>query len=66
MEQLLQYFIFLPLIGFLLSFTFANKQEKIISGIAYTSIGVFLAGIVCFTAFWLLKGMPILHQKHFV
>lgn len=66
MEQLLQYFIFLPLIGFLLSFTFANKQEKIISGIAYTSIGVFLAGIICFTAIWLLKGMPTLHQKHFV
>lgn len=66
MEQLLQYFIFLPLIGFLLSFTFGNKQEKIISGIAYTSIGVFLAGIICFTAIWLSKGMPILHQKHFV
>ena len=66
MEKLLQLFIFLPLFGFLLSFTFANKQEKIISAIAYSSIGIFLIGIICFTSFWLFSGMPILHHKHFV
>lgn len=66
MEQLLQIFIFLPLAGFLISFFFANKQEKVISAVAYLSVGIFLVGIILYTGFWVLNGSPILNQKHFV
>lgn len=66
MEQLLQFFIFLPLAGFIISFFFANKQEKIISAVSYLSVGLFLIGIVLFTVYWIFQGAPILNQKHYV
>ncbi len=66
MEQFLQLFIFIPLIGFLVSFLFVNKQEKLISAVAYTSVGVQLAGVFLFILYWIAKGSPVLDLKHFV
>ena len=66
MEQILQAFIFIPLIGFIISFFFANKQEKLISAVAYSSVGLQLAGIVAFTSYWIFQNSPVLDVKHFV
>lgn len=66
MEQILQLFIFLPLLGFVLSLFFNNTQEKLISGVAYTSVGVQLIGIISFTIYWLLQHAPTINLKHFV
>jgi len=66
MEQLLQFFIFIPLVGFLISFIFVNKQEKLISAVAYASVGLQLAGVFIFTIYWIINKSPLLHLKHFV
>jgi NADH-quinone oxidoreductase subunit L len=66
MEQFLQAFIFLPLIGFLVSLCFNNSQEKLISAVAYTSVGFQLLGLVSFIVFWIANQYPILNLKHFV
>jgi NADH-quinone oxidoreductase subunit L len=66
MEQLLQLFIFIPLIGFIVSFFFSNKQEKLISGVAQISIGFQLVSLIVFTVYWLMDKAPILNLKHYV
>jgi NADH:ubiquinone oxidoreductase subunit 5 (subunit L)/multisubunit Na+/H+ antiporter MnhA subunit len=66
MEQLLQLFIFIPLIGFFISFIFLNKQEKPISAVAYGSVGLQLASVLVFIIYWIIQGAPVLDLKHFV
>jgi len=66
MEQLLQLFIFLPLAGFCLSLFFSNKQERIISGIAFTTVGFQFIGILSFIIYWLFQHAPVINLKHFV
>jgi NADH-quinone oxidoreductase subunit L len=66
MEILLQLFIFIPLIGFFISFLFVNKQEKLISAVAYGSVGLQLTGVILFTIYWVFNNSPVLDLKHFV
>lgn len=66
MEQLLQLFIFLPLLSFFISLLFKNTQEKLISRIAYLSVGTHLFGIIVFIGYWVFKKCPTLDVKHFV
>lgn len=64
MPQILQLFIILPLIGFLFSMAAPRKRERIISGIATCTVGLHGLGVLAFSAFWLLKGSPLLDIKH--
>jgi NADH-quinone oxidoreductase subunit L len=66
MSQLLQLFIWLPISGFLFSLLIPRKKETVISGIAIATAGIHLAGILVFTAYWLLNGYPVLDIKHIV
>ena len=66
MEQLLQFFIFIPLIGFIVSFFFSTKQEKLISGAGYSLLGIQLFSIIVFIIYWILQGAPTLDVKHYV
>ncbi len=66
MEQLLIYFIFFPFVSFFISLLFQNKQEKLISTVAFTSVGIQLTGVIVFTGYWLLHSAPTLNLKHFV
>jgi NADH-quinone oxidoreductase subunit L len=66
MEQLLQYFIFIPLIGFIVSFFFSSKQERLLSGTTYSLIGLQLISIIAFIVYWILQGAPTLDVKHYV
>jgi NADH-quinone oxidoreductase subunit L len=66
MSQLLQFFILIPLAGFLTSFLLPRKKERIMSGLVLGTIGLHLAGVVAFIWFWLLNGHPVLDKKHIV
>jgi len=66
MEHLLQLFIFIPLVGFILSLFFSNRQEKQIAGVAYSIVGIQFIGILLFVISWVLQSSPDLNLKHFV
>jgi NADH-quinone oxidoreductase subunit L len=57
MEQYIQFFILIPLIGLILSFFPANKQEKALFGITVTTIILHLLAAAGFTIMWVLNGM---------
>ncbi|PLK42269.1 proton-conducting transporter membrane subunit [Emticicia sp. TH156] len=62
-NQLLIYFILVPLTGFILSTFFPNRQEKIIFGVTITTIvGHLVLGSV-FTIVWLMNGAPGIFYK---
>jgi NADH-quinone oxidoreductase subunit L len=65
MEQYLQFFIILPLAGFILSMVIPRKKETSLSGIAIATVGIQVAGLLLFVTYWLLKNHPILDVKHF-
>ncbi len=56
MEKLLQYFIFIPFIGYLLSLLSKKKNEKFISIIAIVTTATQLVFLLYFSIFWLLDG----------
>lgn len=66
MEQLLQLFIILPLAGIIASFFFNRHQERMISGTAFTIVGLQLLGIGVFTVYWLINGAPMLELDSLV
>jgi NADH-quinone oxidoreductase subunit L len=65
MEQLLQLFIIVPLLGFLVSLFFRNKDEKAISFVAIATMGIQFFGLIIFVLLWIRNGSPILNSKHF-
>lgn len=65
MEQLLQFFILLPLVGFLVSLFFRNRNENALAGIAITTVGIQLAALIAFVFSWMTEGSPLLNIKHF-
>jgi NADH:ubiquinone oxidoreductase subunit 5 (subunit L)/multisubunit Na+/H+ antiporter MnhA subunit len=66
MPQFLQYFIWLPLAGFLLTLLIPRKNERMISAISIALVTVQLIGILSFITIWLLNGHPLLDRKHMV
>lgn len=66
MVQLLQFFIWIPLIGFLFSFLLPRKKETLIFGVVISTIGLSLIGILSFLVFWIINKAPTLDIKHIV
>ncbi len=66
MEAFIQYFIFIPLIGFLISLLIKHNSENKISAIAFTSMGLNLAGLLLFSLYWLSNNHPGLNLKGIV
>lgn len=66
MPPLLQTFIWLPLLGFVLTLMVNGKKERLVSGIAITVMGMQSLLLLGFIAFWLFSGYPILDVKHIV
>ncbi len=56
MNELLQYFIGLPLLGFVISLFFPESKEKAISSIAFGTVFLQLVGLVTFIIFWIIDG----------
>jgi len=66
MSQLLQLFIWVPLIGFLISTLLPKKKETNIAWVAIAISGIQLLGILIFIGYWLVNNFPILDIKHWV
>ena len=55
MAMFLPYFILLPLLGFLISWSIPKKNEKVISWMAFITVGLHLLTAAGFIVFWLLR-----------
>lgn len=66
MESILQFFIILPIAGFVLSLLIPSKKENTISRAAFITVGLHLAGALAFIVYWLLNGHPNLNFKEIV
>ena len=65
MEQYLQFFLILPLAGFVLSLLVPRKQEPVISWITMSTVGIQVAALLVFVISWVLNDHPVLDVKHF-
>lgn len=63
MEIFIQYFILIPIIGFIISLLIPSKKEKLISWAAFISVGLHLHFALVYVVIWLFKGLPILDIK---
>lgn len=64
MEKLLQLYIIIPFIAFIISLFFSPKNEKTISIWAIGSVGIHILGVVTFILFWAINGAEMLDIKH--
>lgn len=66
MTSLLQLFILIPLIGFIISIFISSKNETLISRLAFVTVGIHLATFLVFVTLWLLNGHETLDLKDIV
>ncbi|HEX7414702.1 MAG TPA: proton-conducting transporter membrane subunit [Bacteroidia bacterium] len=66
MTLLIQFFILLPLLGFIISLLIPNEKETLISRTAFFTIGLHLVSSLAFSAYWLLNNHPTLDTKDVV
>lgn len=63
MNQLLQIFIGLPLLGFIISLFVPEKKESFISWLAFTTVFLQLILVVVFIGFWIYNGSEPLNSN---
>ena len=63
MTFILQFFILIPVLGYIISLLIPKKKEYLISATAYTSVGLHLFLATVFLVAWVIKGFPILNIK---
>lgn len=63
MTQILNYFILLPIFGFLISLLIPDKKETLISSVAFLTVGLHLMTAILFVISWFIKGCPTLNVK---
>ena len=56
MNELLQYFILLPFLGFIISLFLPESKEKAISSTAFGTVFLQLIGLIVFIIFWIING----------
>lgn len=66
MELLLQLFVIVPFIGYLISLFISENREKELSTVAFSTVGIQLIGLIGYTIFWLLSGHKGLNLKDVV
>ncbi len=66
MTFLLQLFILIPLLGFVLSLFIPDKKEDLISWFSFSVVGLHLLSAIIFFIFWVIQGFPILDLKDIV
>ena len=52
---ILQCFVLLPLVSFLISLFLPKSSEKLLSGLAQTTVGVYVVGVVGMIIYWVAK-----------
>ena len=63
MEHILQYFLLVPFLGFVVSIFLPEKNEKLISGIAFGTVFIQFLGLILFIGFWIINGSEDLNLK---
>ncbi len=66
MQALIQYFITLPLIGFIISVLLPRKNEKLISKLSIYAVGLHLISFIGFSIYWLYNNHPTIDFKNLV
>ncbi|MBL7871060.1 MAG: hypothetical protein JNM78_05580 [Cyclobacteriaceae bacterium] len=66
MNLLLQFFIFIPFLGFLISWLIPKEKETTLSRVAFTSVGIHFVSFQVFLVYWLWNGHPVLNLKEIV
>jgi len=57
---LLQFLVFIPLVGFFLSLLFSGQKERWISTVAFGALGLHLLLVIVFNGLWLATGAEVL------
>lgn len=65
MEQFINLFIILPIVGFVLSLVIPRKNEGMLSWISYSTVGVQLFAALVFVVLWVIDGAPVINLKEF-
>ncbi len=66
METIINSFIIIPLVGFLISLFVPEKNEKALSVITFTTVGIQMLASVMFVIYWFMIGHPVLNVKDLV
>ena len=65
MSQFLQLFIWIPLIGLLISLMIPRKKESVLSAVVIGCISIHLVASIVFILLWAIDHAPTLDIKHF-
>lgn len=65
MEQLINLFILLPLVGFILSLVFPRRNENMLSWVSFTTVGIQLFAALIFIVVWMFYGGNVIDLKEF-
>ncbi|OYU84221.1 MAG: hypothetical protein CFE24_07645 [Flavobacterium sp. BFFFF2] len=63
MNYYLQFFLIIPLFGFIISLLIPDKQERLISWTAFTTVLLQLLGLIVFTTIWIFEDHAGLNLK---
>lgn len=63
MVSIIQLFIFIPLLGLIISLFIPSKKESALSWVAFLTVGINLVSVVAFVIYWLLNQYPVLNLK---
>ncbi len=66
MNFILQFFILIPLLGFVISLLIPKEKETILSRVAFTSVGIHFVSFQVFLIYWFWNGHPVLNLKEIV
>lgn len=66
MSTILQFFILIPLLGFLVSLVLPPNRERLISRVAFLSVGITMVGFQLFLVYWFWMGAPVLNLEEIV
>jgi NADH-quinone oxidoreductase subunit L len=65
MEQFINLFIILPILGFVLSLIIPREKEGLLSWISFSTVGAQLFSALFFVIIWVYNGAPIINLKEF-
>jgi NADH-quinone oxidoreductase subunit L len=63
MASIIQFFIFIPLLGLIISLFIPAKKETVLSWVAFLTVGINLFSLIIFVTYWLLNQYPVLNLK---
>ena len=61
MENILQLFVLLPLVGYLITLLIPRKNERALSIVSIFTVGLHMVGFLAFALYWLLTGQATLN-----